>query len=118
MGILFITHDLGVIAEMCDSVLVMYGGSVVEAANVVDLFQNPRHPYTRGLLKSIPRLDHPRKQHLATIEGTVPAPGSLPPGCRFQNRCDYFREACAKSEPPLVSAGPGRMVRCFRAEEI
>ena len=118
MAIVFITHDLGVIAEMCDEVLVMYGGVAVEAAAVGALFQSPRHPYTRGLLSAIPRLDYPRKQRLLTIEGVVPAPGSMPPGCRFYNRCVHAAPKCTGVEPLLRDVEATRSVRCVRAEEL
>jgi len=107
MSVLLITHDLGVIAQTCDEVVVMYAGKVVERGPVLELFERPRHPYTQGLLRAIPRLDHPRKTRLLTIEGTVPAPDSLPPGCRFQNRCPHRIERCGEESPPLETAGIG-----------
>ncbi|HVR30369.1 MAG TPA: ABC transporter ATP-binding protein [Thermoanaerobaculia bacterium] len=106
MSILLITHDLGVIAQTCDEVVVMYAGKVVERAPVLELFERPKHPYTQGLLKAIPRLDHPRKQRLLTIEGAVPALDDLPPGCRFQNRCPHRVDRCAET-PPLETVGLG-----------
>jgi len=118
MAIIFITHDLGVIAETCDDVVVMYAGVVVERAPVVELFQSPRHPYTRGLLESIPRLDIPPKQKLSTIEGMVPDLQDIPEGCRFQNRCRYVEERCKTAPPPeeIVSSQHG--VACYRWREI
>jgi oligopeptide/dipeptide ABC transporter ATP-binding protein len=107
MSILLITHDLGVIAQTCDDVVVMYAGKVIEQAPVLELFERPKHPYTQGLLRAIPRLDHPRKTKLLTIEGTVPALENLPPGCRFQNRCPYRIDRCAEAHPPLETVGIG-----------
>ena len=94
MAIIFITHALGVIAEICDDVLVMYAGTVAEKAPVVDLFKNPKHPYTKGLLSSIPRLEGKRKTKLNVIRGMVPSLYELPAGCRFQNRCPYAMQGC------------------------
>lgn len=118
-SILLITHDLGVIAKMAQRVLVMYAGVVVEEANVRDLFANPLHPYTTGLLKSIPRVDPSvgRKKRLHTIEGTVPNLLALPRGCRFSDRCPEVHDRCRNMEPPLAppdAGGPGnRQVRCW-----
>jgi oligopeptide/dipeptide ABC transporter ATP-binding protein len=121
MAILFITHDLGVIAELCDRVLVMYGGRIIEEAPVDRLFASPRHPYTHGLLQAIPRLDgHPRSE-LATIPGMVPSLHDFPPGCRFQNRCIYAQQRCRETVPLLeeLEAGDARhLVRCLRHEVI
>jgi len=102
MAILFITHDLGVIAELCDRVTVMYAGCVVEQANVTELFSTPRHPYTQGLLRSIPRLDATPKQPLTTIPGAVPALIDMPEGCRFRNRCLNAEDDCELRSPDLV----------------
>lgn len=118
MAIMFITHDLGVIAELCDDVLVMYGGRVVESAPVFELFENPRHPYTRGLLASIPRLTTPRKSRLETIEGMVPALADMPVGCRFQNRCPWVAEICRESPPDVESVAENHSVRCYRWREV
>ncbi len=118
MAIVFITHDLGVIAETCDDVVVMYAGVVVERASVVELFQSPRHPYTRGLLESIPRLDIPPKQKLSTIEGMVPDLQDIPEGCRFQNRCRYVEERCKTAPPPEEMVSDQHGVACFRWREI
>ncbi len=112
MSILLITHDLGVIAEMADRVMVMYAGRIVEEAGALDLYGEPLHPYTKGLLVSIPRLDTP-KGHLHVIEGTVPDLASLPSGCAFHPRCGEARPECRESIPQLVSVGPGRKVSCF-----
>ena len=103
MAIIFITHDLGVIAEVCDQVLVMYAGTVAERASAVELFGNPKHPYTQGLLSSIPRLDGESKAELRTISGMVPSLYDLPDGCRFQNRCPYVMPGC-QIEPPTLRA--------------
>ncbi|WP_041082553.1 ABC transporter ATP-binding protein [Thermotoga profunda] len=112
MSLLLITHDLGVIAEMCDRVLVMYAGQIVEEASCMDLFDNPLHPYTVGLLKSIPRLE-PGKQPLHTIEGNVPNAIELPSGCRFHPRCSEAIEICTQKTPALITINSNRKVRCF-----
>ncbi len=117
MAIVLITHDLGVIAEMCDDVVVMYAGRVAESGPVDALFSAPSHPYTRGLLNSIPRLTTPRKSRLNVIEGMVPALADLPAGCRFQNRCPYRIDACVR-QPPLESVQPGHAVACHRWREL
>jgi peptide/nickel transport system ATP-binding protein len=118
MAIMFITHDLGVIAELCDRVLVMYGGRVVEEASVGELFRAPRHPYTRGLLNAIPRLDKPPREMLETIRGMVPSLHEFPVGCRFQNRCDYVDDICRQQVPVLEESVPQHRVRCFRDEAL
>jgi len=112
MSVIFITHDLGVIAEQCDDVVVMYAGKVVERAGVMDLFFNPKHPYTQGLLASMPRLDSPRKTRLETIAGQVPGLMELPSGCRFRNRCPHAMEQCATEVPEDVTVGEGHQVAC------
>ncbi|MDD3992474.1 MAG: ABC transporter ATP-binding protein [Desulfobacterales bacterium] len=112
-AIIFITHDLGVIAELCHRVAVMYAGRIVESAAVETLFRSPRHPYTQGLLAAIPRLDRTPKAPLATIEGTVPALDTMPPGCRFANRCPRVMERCHLAPPPLVEVGEGHAVACY-----
>lgn len=106
-SILLITHDLGVVAEVCESVVVMYAGRIVEQASVQDIFGNARHPYTQGLLNSIPRLGR-KVARLPTIEGSVPAPGKFPVGCRFQDRCPVVTEKCRRVEPSLAPVGDGR----------
>lgn len=118
MAIIFITHDLGVIAEVCDEVVVMYAGKVAEKASVYDLFQSPKHPYTQGLLSSIPKLNAEPKKQLSTIEGTVPELANLPAGCRFQNRCAYQNSPCQTSAPPLEKINPTHFVSCYRWLEI
>ncbi len=113
MAVLLITHDLGVVAEVCDRVVVMYAGQVVEAGDVYEIFANPRHPYTRGLLASLPSVDNPG-QRLNAIPGTVPNPIAWPSGCRFQDRCSEAGAGCEQPQP-LVSLGPDRAARCWRA---
>jgi oligopeptide/dipeptide ABC transporter ATP-binding protein len=118
MAVIFITHDLGVIAELCDRVAVMYAGQIVERASAADLFRSPKHPYTRGLLDSIPRLDSQRKSALKIIEGMVPDFASLPAGCAFENRCGLVQDACRAAPPELEPAGAGRAARCPRWKEL
>ncbi len=113
MSVIFITHDLGVIAEISDDVLVMYAGNVVETAPVFSLFEDPKHPYTRGLLSSIPRLETPRKTRLPVIEGMVPSIQELPQGCRFQNRCPDVMEICRAQSPKLIVVGQDHSARCY-----
>jgi len=112
-SILFITHDLGVIAEMAQNVAVMYAGKVMEEADAETLFSGPRHPYTIGLLSSIPIVGFDkRKRRLSTIPGVVPSLFSLPKGCLFHDRCSAARKECGNVEPPVVDLGNGHMVRC------
>jgi peptide/nickel transport system ATP-binding protein len=113
-AIILITHDLGVVAEVCDEVAVMYAGQIVERATVDDLFAAPQHPYTVGLLGSIPRLDR-RAAQLATIEGMVPNMANPPAGCRFAARCPFVSEPCRTAPPPLVEVSPGHLTRCIKA---
>ena len=115
LAVLLITHDLGVVAEVADRVAVMYTGKIVEESPVDELFARPKHPYTEGLLRSVPKLtakDVARKTRLQTIEGTVPRPTALPPGCHFEPRCPYRMPRCREAEIPLYPAGPGVTVRC------
>jgi peptide/nickel transport system ATP-binding protein/oligopeptide transport system ATP-binding protein len=114
MAVLIITHDLGVIAEVADEVLVMYAGKIVESAPVGALFADPQHPYTIGLLGSIPRLDVERER-LATIEGTVPSPNNQPTGCRFAPRCPFADRRCHEEPPPLRGLGAEHLVACWKA---
>ncbi len=114
MAIILITHDLGVVAEMADEVAVMYAGRVVERAPVAALFDDPQHPYTIGLLGSVPRLDEDRERLLA-IEGSVPPPFALPPGCRFAPRCPFAVAACREGVPALRDIGVAHRVACIRA---
>ena len=113
-AIILITHDLGVVAEICDEVAVMYAGEIVERTSVDELFANPQHPYTVGLLGSIPRLGH-QTSHLATIEGMVPNMANPPPGCRFAARCPFAKSTCVAAPPPLASLSAGHWSRCIRA---
>ena len=114
MAILFITHDLGVIAQSVDRVLVMYAGQIVETAEVYTLFENPLMPYTRQLLKAIPSLEDDPDLRLEPIEGTVPEEYDTISGCRFYSRCEYARPSCKENYQPLTEVVPGRQVRCER----
>ncbi|MDY3919479.1 MAG: ABC transporter ATP-binding protein [Candidatus Limivivens sp.] len=118
MGVMLITHDLGVVAETCSRVVVMYLGQIVEEATVADIFDNPKHPYTWGLIQSIPRLDGDRTKPLYTIEGMVPLLSQIPRGCRFAPRCPYATERCRKEMPPLQKVSETQNVRCFRYEQL
>jgi oligopeptide/dipeptide ABC transporter ATP-binding protein len=115
MGVILITHDMGVVAETCDRVVVMYAGRVFEEGTVDDVFHNPQNPYTEGLLRSIPKLGQERKR-LSVIPGVVPSPMAWPAGCRFANRCPYAWEKTEREEPPLFDLGPGRKNRCWLVE--
>lgn len=118
-AVILITHDLGVVAEVCDRVLVMYAGQVVEEASIDDLFHRPTHPYTRALLKSIPkRGKRVPGTKFKTIEGMVPNIKKLPVGCRFQGRCDIEEERCRKEEPALVKLDRGQSSRCFFSDKL
>ena len=111
MSIIFITHDLGVVAEMCDDVVVMYAGRVVEQASVESIFARSRHPYTHALLESIPKLDGVRKSHLSTIEGMVPSLSELPEGCRFGPRSGYdHNEKAYEVRPEMKEIGEGHWI--------
>jgi len=112
MAIMLISHDLGVIAEMSERVVVMYAGKVVEESDVISLFRNPLHPYTEGLLDSIPQIRSERKR-LHVIEGVVPNPSNIPPGCRFHPRCRYVIDSCKLREPPLCQVDNQRLVACW-----
>jgi peptide/nickel transport system ATP-binding protein/oligopeptide transport system ATP-binding protein len=114
MAIMIITHNIGVIAETADRVLVMYAGRVVEEAPVVTLFDHPAHPYTRGLLSCVPTLEQ-RQPRLLAIPGTLPEPGRRPPGCRFAPRCPLVIPACTEAQPALQTQGPGHKASCIRA---
>ncbi len=116
MAIMLITHDLGVVAEMAERVVVMYAGKIVEEADVVTLFKNPLHPYTEGLLASIPRLDNDKKEKLHVIKGVVPNLTNMPAGCRFAPRCPYATDICLKQEPELVEQD-GHKVSCWLAQK-
>jgi oligopeptide/dipeptide ABC transporter, ATP-binding protein, C-terminal domain len=112
MAILLITHDLGVVAEMCQRVIVMYAGKIVEEGPVVPLFQEPAHPYTRGLLASIPKMNEDRPR-LTAIPGVVPHPARMPSGCRFHPRCQFAKPICEQLEPPRLPVGEGRFAACW-----
>jgi len=118
MGVILITHDLGVVAEVCTRVVVMYLGQVVEEADVKSLFTRPLHPYTQGLMKSIPQLDCDRSKPLHVIEGTVPSLHHIPEGCRFAPRCPFADDLCRSKMPPLEQYGSGQKARCWHAETI
>ena len=113
MAILLITHNLGIVAENCHQVAVMYAGKIVERGPMRMLFRNPRHPYTQGLLRAVPRLDHPVKQPLPTIPGSVPNLLHLPSGCRFRSRCAWAQAKCAEEEPPLQEVEGGHTAACW-----
>ena len=114
MAIIWITHDLGVVAGLADRVIVMYAGFIVEEAQVKELYGNPRHPYTIGLLGSLPRLDASREHRLSSIEGLPPDLIDLPKGCPFYARCNYRIEICATDNPRLEPIAPGHKVACHR----
>lgn len=118
MGILFITHDLGVIAELCDDVVVMYAGRVAEKCSVQELFKQPKHPYTKGLLNSIPKLNQANKSRLNTIEGQVPTLQNMPQGCRFYNRCPYKQEDCKTLDHSFINQNGSDYVNCLHWHEI
>ncbi|UXI00921.1 ABC transporter ATP-binding protein [Photobacterium sp. TY1-4] len=118
MAIIFITHDLGVVAEMCDDVVVMYAGRVVERADVFTLFESPQHPYTQGLLRAIPRLEGQPKTKLETIPGSVPSLQEMPSGCRFRNRCHDQSERCGETVPQPHTVSPGHDVSCLMINEV
>lgn len=112
-SVVFITHDLGVVSELCDTVIVMYTGHIVEQAPVKELFESPKHPYTKGLLNAIPKITRERNP-LETIEGMVPNPTERIEGCSFSPRCPYAIDQCRKAEPPMAELSDGRLVRCWQ----
>lgn len=114
MSVLFITHDLGAMAQLCHSVRVMYLGNLVEEAPTEELLEHPLHPYTQGLLDCIPRLDSDRNAPLKTIEGVVPPLSKVPQGCRFCTRCPYADDQCGAVNPPSVEVCPGHRVKCWK----
>lgn len=115
LGIIFITHDFGIVAKMCDRVMVMYAGRVVESGSVRDIFNHPSHPYTQALLNSVPTMDE-RPERLYAIEGQPPVLWDLPPGCQFAPRCAYAEERCEQEYPPHVEVGEGHSADCWRLE--
>lgn len=118
MGVILITHDLSIVAETCSRVAVMYLGQIVEEADVLTLFEHPMHPYTRGLLRSIPSVTDGKREELYIIDGTVPLLSQIPQGCRFRPRCPYATDACAAVMPDLETLPSGQKVRCFRAAAL
>jgi len=116
-AILLITHDIGVAAEMCDRIAVMYSGKIIEYSDVIKIFRNPLHPYTRALLRSTPRIDV-KQERLEGIPGTVPSCIKPPPGCRFHPRCRYAAEICSKKEPKMTEIEEGHLVSCLRIHEL
>lgn len=116
MSVIYITHDLGVVAQLCDRVVVMYAGRVMEIAPVGELFRNPMHPYTRGLMKAMPRLDSPVKERLYSIDGTVPHSTEKIEGCPFHPRCQEGCDDCRQSCPEMIDLGNGHLVRCLNCQ--
>ncbi len=117
MGLILITHDLGVVADVADRIAVMYAGRIVEQADVFALYAKPAHPYTKGLLESIPRLDQ-KGQTLSAIGGLPPNLMRIPPGCAFNPRCDFAQDVCREDRPALREVAPGRLSACHFAEEV
>jgi len=117
MAVILITHNMGVVAEFADRVMVMYAGRAAERAPVEQVFDHPSHPYTKGLLASIPDLDEDRRR-LTAIPGMMPNPLALPPGCRFEPRCGYAIAACREALPPLIDVGPDHEAACIRALDV
>ena len=118
MGVILITHDLGVVAEVCTRVLVMYSGEIVEEAPVESIFSRPLHPYTRGLLLAMPQIQGDRKGRLKVINGVVPSLYNKPKGCRFSPRCEYAQEICREKHPNLEEVEGSKKVRCWRYEKL
>jgi peptide/nickel transport system ATP-binding protein len=115
-AVILITHDLGVVAETCERVVVMYAGKVVEEGTVDTIFNNPQHPYTKGLIASVPDMRY-KKQRLYSIPGSVPKPGSIKQGCRFAARCEFVVGRCTEENPPLYETAEGHKTRCFLYDE-
>ena len=118
MAMIFITHDLGVVSNVCDRVLVMYAGRAVEIASTDVIFNNPKHPYTKGLLSSLPSFHTKPKAKLQTIEGQVPSLANMPSGCRFADRCEFAQDKCREETPVLESIHDKHQIRCIRWKEI
>ena len=116
-SMVLITHDLGIVAESCDAVAIMYAGQIVEYGSLEDIFDHTAHPYTQGLFGSIPRLDIDTER-LQPIQGLMPDPINLPTGCPFHPRCPYAAEECARTAPPATEVTPGHLVRCIRCEQV
>ncbi|WP_066176250.1 ABC transporter ATP-binding protein [Bacillus marinisedimentorum] len=117
MGIIMITHDLAVVSEMADDILVMYAGKAVEKSTSDALFENPLHPYTQGLMQCIPDVDGEQKEELFVIKGTVPSPDKMPAGCRFADRCPFAKEMCRNEAPPHVQYNSEQSVSCWKYTE-
>ena len=117
MGIILITHDLGIVADFCDRVLIFYTGQIVESAPVRDLFREPLHPYTKGLIRALPKISE-QTDRLEAIEGMVPDADQMPEGCHFHPRCPYATDRCRKEAPALTQTPDGRCVRCFLYGEV
>ena len=115
LAMLFITHDFGIVARMCDRVAVMYAGRIVESGPMRELFAAPRHPYTQALMAAVPKMDA-RAERLVSIEGQPPALQRLPPGCRFAPRCRYAEDRCGREYPPAFAVGPAHEAACWRVE--
>ncbi|GGK30546.1 dipeptide/oligopeptide/nickel ABC transporter ATP-binding protein [Caldalkalibacillus thermarum] len=114
-AIMLITHDLGVVADICDRVIVMYSGQIIEEGDVRTILKNPKHPYTQGLIKSLPKL-HQKAERLYSIPGQVPKPGTIKQGCRFAPRCEFVFDACYLQDPELLEMSPGHRCRCLLYE--
>lgn len=117
MAILFITHDLGVVADICDEVMVMYAGQIVERSEIFGLYRKPQHPYSEGLLSAMPQIGG-HNEELTSIPGMTPAPWAMPTGCRFHPRCSYASEVCTQGEPQLLELDGGRASRCLKVAEL
>ncbi len=118
VALIIITHNLGVVARYTDRVNIMYAGKIIERGSAADIYRDPKHPYTLGLLHSVPRLDQPRREKLDPIEGQPPDLVNLPPGCSFRVRCKYSVDRCADEIPPLTSVGDGHVSACWEAESL
>jgi oligopeptide/dipeptide ABC transporter ATP-binding protein len=118
VALIVITHNLGVVARYADRMNIMYAGKIIERGTAREIYSNPRHPYTVGLLKSVPRLDMPRRSKLDPIEGQPPDLVNLPPGCSFRDRCRWAVDKCANETPPLMQMGEGHWSACWRADAL
>ncbi|WP_342430955.1 dipeptide ABC transporter ATP-binding protein [Neobacillus sp. FSL H8-0543] len=116
-AIILVTHDLGIVAEMADRVVVVYAGQVVEQSNVIELFKKPEHPYTEALLRSIPKIETNKNERLLAIKGSVPSLKDMPTGCRFHPRCQYASDICRQEEPPLINLGDSHFSKCWMKDE-
>jgi oligopeptide/dipeptide ABC transporter ATP-binding protein len=117
-SLIVITHNLGVVARYADRVNVMYAGKIIERGTAEEIYKNPKHPYTVGLLQSVPRLDEPRREKLNPIEGMPPDLVDLPPGCSFRARCTYAVDRCAEEVPPLASVGEDHLAACWESDKV